>query len=1056
MACSSSLVLRLFPCWLLGLAMISLGRPCAAVTPSTNPTSGPSDQTDPEALGIVHDLLTSPSGKPFNWEPTAYARLRALGPKAAGAVPILVAQAHDPNPTIRAHVFSALAAVRLPTTIPTLIEALEDSAPNLANIAKGGLVDLGPAAVPMLESSLNGADRRGWMPAIATLGEIDPEGYKVLMRSAASHRDLSIRTEANRRAGVMIPALVERLHGKDVPARSNAVQALIQKPPSAMRSLLLVLGDPDPFTRRTAAEAIGRQLGLAGGNQTARASIASYVGDISAALSNPDPVVGNTLAEGLAKFPEGRAALIVAASVDDPRARAAATRWLGTREPIRAGVGFKDRTPSADVAALVKALSDPAVQVRIAGAEGLEHAHEKSAIDPLSRTLLDPDGDVRLAAGRALLGLGPDAADALASGLRNSDAAIRLQSAQILRDLGPAVATAVGPLLSDTNVDVRRAATNALYLAFTQNGSPKPLNAAQRELIGIRRAALKELLRDRDPSTQTSAAVLLQIGGFAAAEDLAELLRSNDPRQRRVAIQGLIQMPPQQLGVAASGLADVIRGDPENRLIAAQVLGILGPSASVQIFNLLASPDTRVRSAMQSVLAGHATSVELLRKMLRDSRPPVRAALLELMRGFNAREEAALLDALKDADPAFRAAAIIPLGGDRSAPARAALRDAARDADPMVRIAVVSALDPRTEKDLILALAHDPVAGVRAAAITRLADALVTDPAPLIPAFIAAMPDGDEAVRAAGAGGLAKAYSIARHDSHKPAMPAELRAAMENAIRDKAGGVRVTALKNLLHDPQGAEPFLPTLIAILKDAGDRQRPAVIPAVAVLARDHPPAMAALLAALSDQEDAVREAAASAFVTLDDTARAGMPANRDEARKHLPELAAATSDASARVRLAAALALLSIQPNHPAAGPALLTALKDKDPAVRLAAVDSLWRISLQTPGARPALLAALEDPDPRVLRAVVQLLTIRPGSEGQPGGEGTAGLGLFSQDASTRRAAAEALGQGGSASLDSAGRLLETATGDADVDVRHVAAKALKKILTAVVQTVASP
>ncbi len=108
---------------------------------------------------------------------------------------------------------------------------------------------------------------------------------------------------------------------------------------------------------------------------------------------------------------------------------------------------------------------------------------------------------------------------------------------------------------------------------------------------------------------------------------------------------------------------------------------------------------------------------------------------------------------------------------------------------------------------------------------------------------------------------------------------------MGNAIRDKAIAVRTVALKLLVKDPAGAEFFLPTLLAILKDSSDPQRPAVLPAVAVLARDHPPALSALLGALSDHDDAVREAAASAFVTLDQAALAVMPPDRDEAQTPL---------------------------------------------------------------------------------------------------------------------------------------------------------------------------
>jgi HEAT repeat protein len=247
------------------------------------------------------------------------------------------------------------------------------------------------------------------------------------------------------------------------------------------------------------------------------------------------------------------------------------------------------------------------------------------------------------------------------------------------------------------------------------------------------------------------------------------------------------------------------------------------------------------------------------------------------------------------------------------------------------------------------------------------------------------------------------------------------------------------------------------LLVILKDAGDPQRPAVLPVIANLAPDHPPALTALLAALSDRDDATREAAASAFVTLNHAGLAGASPNRNEAQKHLSELAQAASDGNARVRLAAAIALVDIQPSYPAAAPALLAALRDKDSAVRLAAADSLWRIPPQTPGMRPALLAALDDPDPRMLQSLVRFLEMMPRAQTQPvGAEGGVPLGLISPDVALRRTTAEALGQAGVGAIESVGRLLVSASDDSDAGVRRAAAMALKKILTAAVQSIAAP
>ncbi len=66
------------------------------------------------------------------------------------------------------------------------------------------------------------------------------------------------------------------------------------------------------------------------------------------------------------------------------------------------------------------------------------------------------------------------------------------------------------------------------------------------------------------------------------------------------------------------------------------------------------------------------------------------------------------------------------------------------------------------------------------------------------------------------------------------------------------------------------------------------------------------------------------------------------------------------------------------------------------------------------------------------------------------------LGLISPDVALRRTTAEALGQAGVGAIESVGRLLVSASDDSDAGVRRAAAMALKKILTAAVQSIVAP
>jgi HEAT repeat protein len=93
----------------------------------------------------------------------------------------------------------------------------------------------------------------------------------------------------------------------------------------------------------------------------------------------------------------------------------------------------------------------------------------------------------------------------------------------------------------------------------------------------------------------------------------------------------------------------------------------------------------------------------------------------------------------------------------------------------------------------------------------------------------------------------------------------------------------------------------------------------------------------------------------------------------ARRAAPALAAATSDRSENVRLAAVPALVALRAEPSLVEPVLLVALRDADGRVRRQAVRGLGRLDTVSPAARRGLEAASRDPDEAVRQKAAEVL-----------------------------------------------------------------------------------
>lgn len=204
------------------------------------------------------------------------------------------------------------------------------------------------------------------------------------------------------------------------------------------------------------------------------------------------------------------------------------------------------------------------------------------------------------------------------------------------------------------------------------------------------------------------------------------------------------------------------------------------------------------------------------------------------------------------------------------------------------------------------------------------------------------------------------------------------------------------------------------LVAALEDDDPVVRRAVTAAIGAMGPAADRAVPALIGRLGDADDEVADRARVAL------ARIGAAA--------VKPLAAAVSDPSARVRMGAVRALGGIGPDARAAGPVLARILRRQDDPRRAVAAWALGQLRW-TEGV-PTLLAALESPD-RELHNSAKFALARIGDAAVPGLMAR----LDHEDAAVRLRAADALGTIGPAAGDALSALRAGLGSGAQVNYR---------------------
>jgi HEAT repeat protein len=607
-----------------------------------------------------------------------------------------------------------------------------------------------------------------------------------------------------------------------------------------MPTLLAALKDEDARVRAGAAEDLGR---LPEADRAVRDSL-------SAALGDPDPFVRVFAAEALVRVqadtPAAVAVLCEALGQEEAAVRTAACAALAEAgRPAAGALRALTRALARDPDAVVRATA--AYAIGQLGPEGrLSAGGRVKAVAALGAALRgDDDPDVRLSAGRALLGFGAAARAAI------PDLTVALGeqteiAVEVLARLGP---DGLPPLIAELG----KPDSGSRWLVAHRLGLMGPAAATAAP-------ALHDLLGDEDPGIR-----------LTAAEALARV----DPSRGAEAA-----------AVYARALRDEVKPGPRWRLLSR--LEELGPTAATALPELTAAlrgenVQERRRAASALGEVGEKRAAEVLSTALGDPDPWVRitAAKGLLRTGWRREALAGLARELDRDDDHVREVAATALGevGPGAAFALPRLRARLRDPSPSCRVAAAVAtwrLEQRVESEevvhdarlvglrVLIDLLGSPDASSRGLAASGLEE-IGTGARPAVPALLKALRDVKPGVRSRAAAALGRIG---------PEM--EATDALTEALVDDVGYVRLAAAGALARLGTASPPAVAVLVRHLEKR-PWDAPDVIDALAEFGPNAAAAVPVLLRCLAEEDLSVYLAAARALSRIDPEAarKAGLP-------------------------------------------------------------------------------------------------------------------------------------------------------------------------------------
>ncbi len=330
--------------------------------------------------------------------------LGLIGSAAAAAVPELMGLLRDEDEAVRCQAAESLGQVEgePEAVVAALIGLLEDVSQAVRTAAArtlGSLKETAADAVPALVALLQDREesvRQAAAEAVGRIGTLNGDATPTLVEGLA-HADNVVRAETAEALGAIgetaaeaTPALVQALKDTNDRVRAKAAEALGkigEGAAEAVPGLVRALRDKDNWVSAMAAEALGEMGESADGavpalirslghiNPQVRSNAAEALGKMGDAAASAAPALekaardedagvrGNAVrALGAVVQTATEDRVLLAATEDaDPTVRAAAVEALGKR----------GETDEAVVAALLRALTDPADPVKVEAAKAL-------------------------------------------------------------------------------------------------------------------------------------------------------------------------------------------------------------------------------------------------------------------------------------------------------------------------------------------------------------------------------------------------------------------------------------------------------------------------------------------------------------------------------------------------------------------------------------------------------------------------------------------------------------------------------------------------------------
>jgi HEAT repeat protein len=353
-------------------------------------------------------------------------------------------------------------------------------------------------------------------------------------------------------------------------------------------------------------------------------------------------------------------ALIEALGNEDAGVRARAARLLAANE----------NGTEAAIPALVKALADVDVDVRTQGLTALAtyDTQAKPAIPALVRLLRDEHPHLRMGAATVLSLLraeGALAIPALTAALRDDNFNVRQQALRALIKIGPAAAEALAQALSSDDAGIRLTAEEALVALGPDAEAAVPIVAALAKP------------RATSASRKTALRILSAIGSEAALPTLVAALSDKSQTIQLLALAAL-----KRLGPAASPAIDDLlanlSGSASTRRYVIQALADIGDAALPALVRVARNPTLKLdvrRTAIQRLAEQKSpAATRALAEGIRDPDKGVRSACSAALMRQTARLKPAmpvLLETLADAnaDARSKAAWVLSRVGSSAIPA---------------------------------------------------------------------------------------------------------------------------------------------------------------------------------------------------------------------------------------------------------------------------------------------------------------------------------------------------------------------------------------------------